>query len=522
MFPCRAGQPDAIRCNHVIEVTMPSCGHTLSSPCHQRQQLLEHPERCNHQVQLQLPACGHKVCVPCGKVSQTLLDPTSCTSSCEGLLPGCEHTCKAPCGSCMKVKLGLLPSPAGAAAARGGSGTQQQVAKSVADVFVSRLATGGLDLGSLIQGPGAPFSSWMDLVRSKLAPAATGLLSSAAAAAGGGGTGEGGTEGYGVSLSGLLRAATSLLQPSAATAAAAVPVQAGLALQLLQNWARGLRAGNGGLVEAVAGGVAVQLSEEGGGSERQREQQGEQAAQLLTVLWIAWLQNTSGTAHGLATSTPAAAAEVRGGVGLQVGWVALSAGAMGLALQQQLQELLPLAQPSPADATAMQEAASAHMPCAEPCARPLACGHSCSSRCHTGSPCGACKQPCSLRCQHVVCHLPCSAPCAPCAEPCGWYCEHQGPCLLPCGAPCDRLPCNRRCSNVLACGHQCTGLCGEVCPATEYCLHPDCRAVAPERVLTQVRPLAACHTCLLSLRIEYGQLYSSALHINSFQWWLPH
>lgn len=37
-----------------------------------------------------------------------------------------------------------------------------------------------------------------------------------------------------------------------------------------------------------------------------------------------------------------------------------------------------------------------------------------------------------------------------------------------CAGPCDRLPCNKRCSLQLSCGHQCPGICGELCPR-EYC-----------------------------------------------------
>lgn len=39
---------------------------------------------------------------------------------------------------------------------------------------------------------------------------------------------------------------------------------------------------------------------------------------------------------------------------------------------------------------------------------------------------------------------------------------------MPCAAPCSRLPCNQRCSRTLSCGHQCPGVCGEVCPE-DYC-----------------------------------------------------
>jgi hypothetical protein len=39
---------------------------------------------------------------------------------------------------------------------------------------------------------------------------------------------------------------------------------------------------------------------------------------------------------------------------------------------------------------------------------------------------------------------------------------------MPCAAPCNRLPCDKRCTRQLSCGHQCPGLCGENCPE-EYC-----------------------------------------------------
>lgn len=39
---------------------------------------------------------------------------------------------------------------------------------------------------------------------------------------------------------------------------------------------------------------------------------------------------------------------------------------------------------------------------------------------------------------------------------------------MPCAAPCVRLPCNKRCSRNLSCGHQCPGICGEICP-DDFC-----------------------------------------------------
>lgn len=39
---------------------------------------------------------------------------------------------------------------------------------------------------------------------------------------------------------------------------------------------------------------------------------------------------------------------------------------------------------------------------------------------------------------------------------------------MPCGAPCSRLPCSKRCSQSLSCGHRCPGICGEIC-SEGYC-----------------------------------------------------
>lgn len=39
-----------------------------------------------------------------------------------------------------------------------------------------------------------------------------------------------------------------------------------------------------------------------------------------------------------------------------------------------------------------------------------------------------------------------------------------------CGAPCDRLPCGKRCTKLLDCGHQCPSVCGEECPTSLNCV----------------------------------------------------
>ena len=77
-----------------------------------------------------------------------------------------------------------------------------------------------------------------------------------------------------------------------------------------------------------------------------------------------------------------------------------------------------------------------------------------------------------IACKHSRCTLRCYEACAPCVERCTWSCSHQENCTLPCSAPCNRLPCNERCTDLLPCGHQCPGICGEDC-LTEYC--KECR-----------------------------------------------
>ncbi|KAK0664544.1 putative zinc-finger and helicase domain-containing protein [Cercophora samala] len=106
-----------------------------------------------------------------------------------------------------------------------------------------------------------------------------------------------------------------------------------------------------------------------------------------------------------------------------------------------------------------------HQKCERICGlRSPACNHLCARACHNGEACGRCDQQCQVRCPHSQCPKECHRPCDPCIEPCVWYCEHRGHCSLPCAAPCDRLPCDRRCSRLLDCGHECPSYCGEVCP----------------------------------------------------------
>lgn len=118
---------------------------------------------------------------------------------------------------------------------------------------------------------------------------------------------------------------------------------------------------------------------------------------------------------------------------------------------------------------ANSEDGSHHAPCQQLCDNVFkTCSHRCRRKCHDGD-CGSCGQKCQLQCVHSRCSGVCGEYCVPCAEKCAWQCEHMGLCEMPCGAPCDRLPCNKRCSQVLKCGHRCPSVCGEICPPKDFC-----------------------------------------------------
>lgn len=111
-----------------------------------------------------------------------------------------------------------------------------------------------------------------------------------------------------------------------------------------------------------------------------------------------------------------------------------------------------------------------HDICDQACGRSIPnCAHFCQLRCHGESECGPCEQPCDVRCSHGRCERLCHEPCIPCTdEHCDSSCPHSK-CTLPCAAPCNWVPCSRRCTMLLNCGHQCPSLCGEACPDSKYC-----------------------------------------------------
>lgn len=111
-----------------------------------------------------------------------------------------------------------------------------------------------------------------------------------------------------------------------------------------------------------------------------------------------------------------------------------------------------------------------HELCDQPCGRRKPdCAHCCQRNCHGDSECGPCQQPCDTRCSHGKCDKLCHETCLPCTEEhCASGCPHSK-CTMPCAAPCNWVPCSRRCTLLLDCGHQCPSICGESCPDSKYC-----------------------------------------------------
>ncbi|KEP47695.1 NFX1-type zinc finger protein [Rhizoctonia solani 123E] len=97
------------------------------------------------------------------------------------------------------------------------------------------------------------------------------------------------------------------------------------------------------------------------------------------------------------------------------------------------------------------------------CQRRIVCGHVCNVACTEGHVCsGLCKARCQQACKHSNCDKQCSTPCRPCEKSCAWKCVHAE-CMSPCGMACTRLPCDKKCPNILSCGHPCPSVCGEPC-----------------------------------------------------------
>ncbi len=117
-----------------------------------------------------------------------------------------------------------------------------------------------------------------------------------------------------------------------------------------------------------------------------------------------------------------------------------------------------------------QTSQRAHDVCKAQCSRPYTtCSHACLGTCHGDGPCPLCNEPCEVRCSHSRCSKKCQEHCMPCVEDCSWSCPHRGKCQMPCAMPCNLLPCSKRCSEILGCGHRCPSVCEKVCPGVQHC-----------------------------------------------------
>uniref|UniRef100_T1J9V5 NF-X1-type domain-containing protein n=1 Tax=Strigamia maritima TaxID=126957 RepID=T1J9V5_STRMM len=102
-----------------------------------------------------------------------------------------------------------------------------------------------------------------------------------------------------------------------------------------------------------------------------------------------------------------------------------------------------------------------HAQCIKTCNRKQICGHVCTFPC--AFICPSCDNKCSVQCDHRKCDKTCGQPCKQCNSKCTWICPHYK-CSKKCHEFCDRPRCNESCLNVMKCGHQCIGMCGEKCP----------------------------------------------------------
>ena len=104
-----------------------------------------------------------------------------------------------------------------------------------------------------------------------------------------------------------------------------------------------------------------------------------------------------------------------------------------------------------------------HLECTHKCTRKLICNHDCSESCHYPYECPPCSEVVSYKCEHFNTSSFCGDARIVCTEMCEWKCEHLS-CSKKCFESCDKARCNDRCSLIMKCGHQCMGICGELCP----------------------------------------------------------
>ena len=101
-----------------------------------------------------------------------------------------------------------------------------------------------------------------------------------------------------------------------------------------------------------------------------------------------------------------------------------------------------------------------HIMCNQKCLNKLICGHMCNQEC--SSDC-MCEEKYDKVCLHKKNEENCYEINQNCTEICNRKCKHSS-CMYKCNESCDRKACNKRCENIMKCGHQCYGLCGEICP----------------------------------------------------------
>ncbi|RIA96822.1 hypothetical protein C1645_754039 [Glomus cerebriforme] len=108
--------------------------------------------------------------------------------------------------------------------------------------------------------------------------------------------------------------------------------------------------------------------------------------------------------------------------------------------------------------------------CLSECVKTLICGHQCANGCNEPNRHTAfCSERCRIKCLHGhMCPKTCHETCTRCLEPCPWRCKHHK-CNKKCSEYCDRSPCDKRCTKILECTHQCNGFCGEKCPPCLRC-----------------------------------------------------
>ena len=111
---------------------------------------------------------------------------------------------------------------------------------------------------------------------------------------------------------------------------------------------------------------------------------------------------------------------------------------------------------------------SLHIKCYEKCGKKLFCGHICNQKCFEEC---FCTENSHKICAHINSTLKCGDKFY-CKEKCNIGCKH-GKCKKKCGELCERKPCDERCDIRMNCGHQCYGLCGELCPNICRICNPD-------------------------------------------------